>query len=64
MTTGIWQTCPKCQGEGTLMELHINRYNISGKCDVCDGRKIISQITGLPPKIFTETDYSPQEAEG
>jgi hypothetical protein len=45
----MWQKCPLCEGEGFL------RSNIESipffKCSVCNGRKIISEITGLPPSL-------------
>jgi DnaJ-class molecular chaperone len=57
MKTNQWQVCPKCNGQGKVwfppdMALHTT-FISSGdpyKCDVCKGRKIISTITGLPPK--------------
>ena len=49
-----WQLCPKCNGDGNLY-----RYNspalicsTSAVCDICNGRKIISVVTGLPPTMF------------
>lgn len=49
---GFWQLCPKCNGDGNL--LRYNTPNIMGTnanpiCDLCNGKKIISIITGLPP---------------
>ena len=37
-----WQLCPKCKGKGTLTALSVT-------CDVCNGKKIISINSGLPP---------------
>lgn len=39
----MWQKCPICNGEGcdTLT---------STICSVCNGMKIISTVTGLPPE--------------
>jgi len=36
-----WQLCPVCKGSGVYCFGHL--------CDVCMGKKIISEITGLPP---------------
>lgn len=40
-----WELCPKCKGEKI-----INKYGIDIPCDICDGKGIISSITGLPPQ--------------
>lgn len=44
----MWQTCPICSGVGTQLPKYTN-YTAE-KCDVCNGKKIISELTGLPPK--------------
>jgi RecJ-like exonuclease len=38
----MWQQCPQCKGSGTT-------FYLQKVCDVCNGAKIISQLTGLPP---------------
>ena len=51
-----WQVCPKCKGQGSLWfppGLPWNETYLSSgttfECDVCNGKKIISLETGLPP---------------
>ncbi len=53
-----WQTCPKCNGQGTLLTPPYIAGDqltfISGTfelfaCNVCNGKMIISRETGLPP---------------
>jgi hypothetical protein len=44
-----WQLCPKCNGEGLRFNLNGTTCTTSAICDVCNGKKIISQIMGLPP---------------
>lgn len=41
----MWQKCPICNGTGYV------KYSGCGdvKCTVCDGKKIINEITGKPP---------------
>ncbi len=44
----MWQKCPNCEGSGKVF------YPLSNSthavCTVCEGKKIINQLTGLPPK--------------
>ena len=43
-----FQKCPVCNGTGKLINtLSSSTYKI---CDTCNGEKIISELTGLPPK--------------
>lgn len=43
-----WQLCPKCNGSG---ETKVTNYaDTLFKCDLCNGKKIISKVTGEPPK--------------
>lgn len=47
-----WQLCPKCNGDGDLFRYNspsIMATNARPICDVCNGKKIISTVTGLPP---------------
>ena len=47
----MWQKCPICNGTGIIP----NEFNNSSAwspfitCTVCNGFRIISKITGLPP---------------
>ena len=40
----MWQKCPICNGTG----IDPGIYSLN-KCSVCQGMKIISEVTGLPP---------------
>lgn len=46
-----WQLCPKCAGTGTMMQM-LPGYVVSTHaiCDLCNGKKIISSLTGQPPQ--------------
>ncbi len=44
----MWQKCPICNGTGNRPVLEGDI--LSNKCKVCEGKGIISTITGLPPK--------------
>lgn len=48
MNGDIWQLCPKCNGTGGYY--NANFMAITSICDVCNGLKIISKLTGKPPK--------------
>jgi len=50
-----WQLCPKCNGTGLMLHHQMwNNYSTISTapctCDVCEGKKIISKINGLPPE--------------
>ena len=45
----MWQTCPICDGSGTAP--NPISINTTEKCTLCNGHKIISALTGLPPKM-------------
>jgi DnaJ-class molecular chaperone len=40
----MWQKCPICNGTGD------DPKYITKKCEVCTGKGIINQLTGLPPQ--------------
>lgn len=42
-----WQQCPVCKGEGVKGFMKIR--SLQFRCDVCNGKKIISKLTGQPP---------------
>lgn len=42
-----WQNCPHCRGTGIEQTGTFNTSNPI--CTVCNGKKILSTITGLPP---------------
>src|SRR5690606_9310459 len=39
-----WQICPKCHGQGKIHDTIT-----STTCNLCNGKMIISTVTGLPP---------------
>lgn len=45
-----WQLCPKCKGEGFYERIITGRPGYNAICDVCNGKKIISKVNGLPPQ--------------
>jgi len=54
--SGIWELCPKCNGQGIVSRPPYisgdqqiwTTINSQFICDVCNGSKIISSLTGLP----------------
>ncbi len=40
-----WQKCPICNGLGV-----VNSIGLHITCPTCKGERIISELTGLPPK--------------
>ncbi len=61
----MWQKCPVCDGTG-------NSPNFNVVCSVCNGMKIISELTGRPPGLvppsphtYTGTDFrdAPMESQ-
>ena len=50
----MWQKCPICNGTGVI----IKNYS-ENNCKTCDGKGIISELTGLPPN-GVETFASPK----
>lgn len=44
-----WQLCPKCNGTGRMQQQYATVTSSFTNCDVCNGAKIISSLTGLPP---------------
>lgn len=49
-----WQLCPKCNGTGQSNQF--DGRNFTNYCDLCNGAKIISVLTGLPPKNTTTSN--------
>lgn len=52
--TGVWQDCPHCKGTGHEHQALMGTNSVFPKCTVCNGQKIISQITGSPPSEPSE----------
>ena len=48
----MWQKCPICNGTGN--SYNNMTMNTSSTCKTCNGRGIISEITGLPPNVLSE----------
>ena len=48
--SNIWQLCPKCGGSGMAMNHSLAIPFYTDTCDVCKGEKIISKLTGRPPR--------------
>lgn len=44
----MWQRCPICNGSG--VEQNYITSSMYVQCSVCKGKKIISEINGLPPE--------------
>lgn len=45
-----FQKCPLCEGTGVDPNVLVSNIS-SPPCPVCNGKRIISTLTGLPPKI-------------
>lgn len=56
-----WQKCPLCNGSG--LGLNEGLYTAIPICSVCQGQKIISEVTGLPPGTFVNVDVNVQGLE-
>lgn len=44
----MWQNCPLCKGTG--FDYSPGTYSNIPECPVCKGQRIISEVTGLPPR--------------
>ncbi len=56
----MWQKCPICNGTG--VSPISGSYSSIPTCPTCQGKRIISEINGLPPATvpphtYTETDF-------
>lgn len=45
-----WQICPKCIGKGIINSEKNTSSNTTEICNLCNGKMIISILTGKPPK--------------
>lgn len=50
----MWQNCPLCKGTGFDPTPGI--YSNIPECPICKGQRIISEITGLPPRKQVDLD--------
>lgn len=46
-----YQKCPICYGAG-----YTNRYFPNDLCPTCNGKRIICELTGKPPKEESKTN--------
>ncbi len=56
----MWQKCPICNGEGkvTSSSYTTSSFFICSTCPTCNGSRIISELTGLPPNPTTSCTTS------
>lgn len=52
----MWQKCPICNGTGRIPNTNYSS-SVDSQCDVCHGKKIISQSNGLPPSVPQVKDH-------
>lgn len=52
-----WQLCPKCKGNGLQEGMYGTSFR-SSSCDLCNGYKVISSLTGIPPMTTTSNSSS------
>lgn len=59
VTINEWQLCPKCSGQGFVSKpsglagdvlTWSSSTTAAHVCDLCNGKKIISKVNGLPPE--------------
>ena len=50
----MYQKCPICNGSGISMTI----TSSNAVCPTCQGRRIISEINGLPPNYLPTTNYT------
>ncbi len=55
----MYQKCPICNGSGNTNSNY--SLNTSTSCKTCNGKGIISEITGLPPNILSEVLGIPKD---
>ena len=53
----MWQKCPICNGTGKTGE-KLGYYSIKPNCSVCQGTKIISEVSGFPPTFVPAEDFT------
>ena len=48
----MWQKCPICEGKGFIEDTNYNsgKCTLTSTCPTCEGHRIISKISGLPPE--------------
>ena len=59
MSENNWQLCPRCSGEGLVYDPMSGGTGPTRVCPVCNGGKLISNITGKPrPTCYSKTTTS------
>ena len=51
-----WQKCPICNGTGSVIT--------GSECKCCEGKMIISELTGLPPTSDKKTEIKKGDLQG
>lgn len=62
MENNIWQDCPTCNGTGYDSRV-LHSTTCFPPCTVCGGQKIISSLTGQPPKQQKPDNTLPHKSE-
>lgn len=50
----MWQKCPICNGEGKISNTGTSSSTFQ-TCPTCQGNRIISKVSGLPPATVIDT---------
>lgn len=53
----MWQKCPICNGTGMTAPNYQTSSATAVPCTVCNGAKIINDLTGLPPNAVSVKDF-------
>ena len=52
----MWQKCPICNGEGEVQN-YGTVTSLFSICPTCNGKRIISEINGLPPNNHIDNSF-------
>lgn len=53
----LWQACPVCRGSGVDPHPPANALSCATTpCRVCAGTRLVSVVTGKPPRLRTAAD--------
>jgi hypothetical protein len=64
----VWQKCPVCAGTGKVYEdfpfpTNTGSTSFGRICPACQGKRMVSKLTGLPPGHYIQTgNYPPQSS--
>ena len=56
----MWQKCPVCNGTGAIPGGQVSS-SLFTSCPTCDGKRIISELTGFPPSFVSEKKKNEQD---